>query len=134
MSISKDFENAINEVLKGDQHKIDKNKNGKLDKEDFKLLRKEEHADIEQDKKLIKKMKDKDCKEETAVEEGWDDMLKAVKEKQKPQPNGGSGKKQGTAYGGSKQKDTKEPVKEESTLSPEEAARIAQIAKELGLQ
>lgn len=113
MSISKEFESAINEVLKGNQHKIDKNKNGKIDKEDFKLLKKEESE---------------------PVEEGWDDMLKAVKEKQKPQPNGGSGVKQGTAYGGSKQKDTKEPVKEESTLSPEETARIAQIAKELGLQ
>ncbi len=30
------------EELKGDQHKLDKNKNGKLDKHDFKLLRKEE--------------------------------------------------------------------------------------------
>ena len=48
---------------------------------------------------------------ETKVElnsEGWDDMLKSVREKNKPQPNGGSGKKQGTAYGGSKQKDKPE--------------------------
>lgn len=30
------------EELKGNQHKLDKNKNGKLDKHDFKLLRKEE--------------------------------------------------------------------------------------------
>ena len=42
--------------------------------------------------------------------EGWDDMLKAVKERNKPQPNGGSGVKQGTRYGGSKQKD--EPEKD----------------------
>lgn len=34
-----------NEELKGDQHKLDKNKNGKLDKHDFKLLRKEEEVD-----------------------------------------------------------------------------------------
>ena len=44
------------------------------------------------------------------VEEGWDDMLKAAKERNKPQPNGGSGVKQGTRYGGSKQKD--EPEKD----------------------
>jgi hypothetical protein len=42
--------------------------------------------------------------------EGWDDMLKAVKERNKPQPNGGSGVKQGSRYGGSKQKD--EPEKD----------------------
>jgi hypothetical protein len=33
------------EALKGDQHKLDKNKNGKLDAHDFKLLRKEEDDD-----------------------------------------------------------------------------------------
>ena len=33
---------ARNEELKGSQHKLDKNKNGKLDSHDFKLLRKEE--------------------------------------------------------------------------------------------
>ena len=36
--------------------------------------------------------------------EGWDDMIKAAKERNKPQPNGGAGKKEGTRYGGSKQK------------------------------
>jgi hypothetical protein len=33
---------VVDEALKGDQHKIDKNKNGKVDAHDFKLLRKEE--------------------------------------------------------------------------------------------
>ena len=33
---------SANEELKGKQHKLDKNKNGRLDKHDFKLLRKEE--------------------------------------------------------------------------------------------
>ena len=32
----------ISEELKGNQHKIDKNKNGKIDAEDFKMLRKED--------------------------------------------------------------------------------------------
>lgn len=33
---------SFSEMLKGKQHKLDKNKNGKLDQHDFKLLRKEE--------------------------------------------------------------------------------------------
>ena len=52
---------------------------------------------------------------QTNVREGWDDMLKAVRDKNKPQPNGGAGKKQGTRYGGGKQapdKDPGRPVKE----------------------
>jgi hypothetical protein len=45
-----------------------------------------------------------------SVEEGWDDMVKAAKDSVKtgPKPNGGSGKKQGSAYGGSKQKEKPE--------------------------
>ena len=44
--------------------------------------------------------------------EGWDDMLKAAKAKSGPQPNGGSGVKQGTRYGGSKSKmDAPAPTK-----------------------
>jgi len=35
----------MNEALKGNQHNIDKNKNGKVDSHDFKLLRKEEAID-----------------------------------------------------------------------------------------
>jgi hypothetical protein len=52
---------------------------------------------------------------QTNVREGWDDMLKAVRDKNKPQPNGGAGKKQGSRYGGGKQtpdKDPGRPVKE----------------------
>jgi len=49
------------------------------------------------------------------LSEGWDDMLKSVKDKNKPQPSGGAGKKQGSRYGGSKQKEEPEEkeVKEE---------------------
>ena len=76
------------EALKGDQHKIDKNKNNKIDAHDFKLLRKE----------------------------GWDDMVKTAQDSVKsgPKPSGGAGVKQGTRYGGGKQKDEK-PVKEEAS-------------------
>jgi hypothetical protein len=47
---------------------------------------------------------------EEVVEEGWDDMVKAAQEKVKsgPKPSGGSGKKEGSRYGGSKQKDKPE--------------------------
>jgi len=79
------------EALKGNQHKIDKNKNNKVDADDFKILRGE-----------------KKVNEEEQVEEGWDDMLKAVKAKSGPQPSGGSGMKQGSRYGGSKQKEKPE--------------------------
>ena len=59
-------------------------------------------------KKAIADKKKNPFAKKEAVEEGWDDMLKAVKDKSKPQPNGGAGKKQGTRYGGGKQKDEPE--------------------------
>lgn len=54
--------------------------------------------------------------------EGWDDMLKDVKKRNEPKPNGGSGVKQGTRYGGGKQKDEpeKKEVKEETEVVEEE--------------
>jgi hypothetical protein len=55
----KEEEKDVEEQLKGSQHKLDKNKNGKLDAHDFKLLRKEEQE----------------------IKEGWDDMMKAAKER-----------------------------------------------------
>lgn len=42
--------------------------------------------------------------EEEKKKNPFDDMMKAAKERQGPQPSGGSGKKMGTRYGGSKQK------------------------------
>lgn len=41
-SVADAVKDVMAEQLKGDQHKIDKNKNGKVDAHDFKLLRKEE--------------------------------------------------------------------------------------------
>jgi len=75
------------EELKGNQKVLDKNKNNKLDSQDFKILRGE-----------------KKVNEEEKVEEGWDDMMKAVKDRSGPQPSGGSGVKKGRAYGGAAQK------------------------------
>ena len=42
---------------------------------------------------------------EYKVQEGWDEMLKAQKERSGPKPSGGSGIKQGTRYGGGRQTD-----------------------------
>ena len=76
-------------------------------------------SDEDQRKNLQKKMGvpqtgKKPVKEEVQgktlkqFKEGWDDMLADVKKRGETQPNGGSGKKQGSAYGGSKQKDKPE--------------------------
>jgi hypothetical protein len=44
-SIAEAAKKVMDEQLKGDQHKIDKNKNNKIDAHDFKLLRKEKGLD-----------------------------------------------------------------------------------------
>lgn len=43
--LSDSLVNAVNEALKGGQKKLDKNHNGKIDGQDFKMLRKEEVVD-----------------------------------------------------------------------------------------
>jgi hypothetical protein len=53
-------------------------------------------------------------------QEGWDDMLKSVKEKNKPQPSGGSGVKKGSRYGGGKQSDKDEDDKKKVTTEESE--------------
>ena len=99
---------AVREImekeLKGNQTKLDKNHNGKLDSQDFKILRGQKKAteDVE------------------AVEEGWDEMLADVKKRSGPQPSGGSGIKQGSRYGGSKQKE--KPEQEEPKEKKEETS------------
>ena len=99
-SVSEAYKKMKAKELKGDQHKLDVNKNGKVDGEDLAKLRAQ--------------------KEEVEnVEEGWDDMLKYAKEKNGPQPNGGAGKKQGTRYGGGKQKDDEAEKRKEKNESVE---------------
>lgn len=130
------------EALKGNQHKIDANKNGKVDAHDFKILRgekktvKEEEtvdegikdvakkafkaltggSDEDQRKDLQRKMGvPQTGKKPTQKEEVEGKTLKQFREnafdwkkKPEPTPNGGSGVKQGSRYGGSKQKDKPE--------------------------
>ena len=102
-----DGKKSVAEELKGNQHKLDKNKNGKLDAHDFKLLHKEEDeemsdAQMKKREDYVKGMKknyksfvDKYGKDraknvmyatatkmamkEEQVEEGWDDMKAMAK-------------------------------------------------------
>jgi hypothetical protein len=78
------------EALKGNQHKIDKNKNNKVDADDFKILRGEKKVNEDQ------------------VEEAAESPFTSWKKPRQPEPSGGSGVKQGSRYGGSKQKDKPE--------------------------
>jgi len=74
------------EALKGNQHKIDKNKNNKIDAEDFKLLRKEDNVDeaLKGNQHKIDKNKNnkidaedfKMLRKEESVEEGIKDIAK----------------------------------------------------------
>lgn len=80
---------------------------------------------------------------EEQVEEGWDDMMKAVKDRSGPQPSGGAGVKKGKAYGGGAQKGSGEPEDKKSKKAKESVAaegkdegkpgkNFAKIAKKAG--
>ena len=76
----------------------------------------------------------KSHKEAIEMEEGWDDMMKAVKDKAGPQPSGGSGVKQGHRYGGSKQKDKPEHDEPKDKMKKEEVSfkeRLLESMKQL---
>lgn len=90
------------EKLHPNQQKLDVHEpeKDKLTAKDFELLRKGKKAE---------------------VKEGWDEMMKAAKERRGPQPSGGSGKKEGSRYGGSKQKEEK-PLKEEEAYDKDRYA------------
>ena len=75
-----------------------------------------------------KKQAAKVKKEADKVEEGWDDMLKAAKERSGPQPSGGSGIKKGSRYGGSKQVDAPEKDDEEDE-KPKKSKKVKEAAK-----
>jgi hypothetical protein len=66
---------------------------------------------------------------EEVVEEGWDDMVKAAQEKVKsgPKPSGGSGKKEGSRYGGSKQKEKPEQDVKEATDTVEKDSKTGKV-------
>jgi hypothetical protein len=128
-------ETAMQEELKGDQANIDKNKNGKLDKQDFKLLRKKlkeskmakpvnvDKVHAAGDKPHEEKWED--AKKPAVKKESFtaEELLVALKEglwpgtpehtakfgdKYKQSQGGGAGVKKGSRYGGSLQKPEKE--------------------------
>jgi len=70
----------ILEALKGNQHKIDKNKNGKVDAHDFKLLRKEEEQIVFKNGEDDDEEKKKEEMKEAAPP-GFEGTVKAMKKK-----------------------------------------------------
>jgi hypothetical protein len=135
------------EELKGNQHKIDKNKNGKVDAHDFKLLRKEEVEELDELSKGTLGSYVKKASSDMAVKlrsgSEFDNKASAI-EKQTNRGNMNnyaSGreaeKNRDKAYGGylkRKRGITKavdKLTKEEVQFSEEEIARISEIAKGL---
>ena len=106
---SKKNEEVVNEGLKDVAKKAFTALTGGSDKDHLDRLKKDMYGGSEVKyaaKTLVKHAKDPlGLKKEEVVEEGWDDMVKDAQEKVKsgPKPSGGSGKKEGSRYGGSKQ-------------------------------
>lgn len=65
------------------------------------------------------------------MEEGFDDMEKYLKDKAKPQPSGGAGKKQGSRYGGSKQKEDPKEKDDMKETYGEEVEQVDEISLDL---
>jgi hypothetical protein len=128
--VKKEEVESVEEELKGNQSKIDANHNGKIDGQDFRILRgkKKVQEELKGNQKKIDKNHNnkidpedfKILRGEKKVEESWDDMVKDAKEKVKsgPKPNGGSGQKQGSSYGGSKQKEKPEHDEVKEAVDP----------------
>ena len=80
----------MGEGLKGDQHKLDKNKNNKIDAEDLKILRKEEQEQIveyeSKNGRYIHKGTYGTEKSAEAGETNWDDEEKLAKKHLKDKP------------------------------------------------
>lgn len=98
--------------LHPNQQKLDVHEPEKdeLTAKDFETLRAGKKAKMKEEAEEV---------EGEQVEEGWDDMIKAAKARSGPQPSGGSGVKQGTRYGGSKQKPEKEEKNEKEDMKEE---------------
>jgi hypothetical protein len=131
---SKKNEEVVNEGLKDMAKKTFKALTGGSDKDHLDRLKKDMYGDSEVKyaaKTLVKHAKDPLGlkKEEAELEEGWDDMVKAAQEKVKsgPKPSGGSGKKEGSRYGGSKQKDKPEQDVKEATDTVEKDPKTGKI-------
>ena len=106
--VKKEEVEPVEEGIKDVAKKAFKALTGGSDKDQLDALKKRmykpEPAKKPSDKAMGEEVQPKTLKQ---FKEGWDDMLADVKKRNEPQPNGGSGKKQGSAYGGSKQKPEK---------------------------
>ena len=87
-----EFKNKLLEALKGKQHKIDKNKNNKIDSQDFAILRAQQKEEVELDeasceaevKKHEKKMHGKDGEVSKHVEKMHKEDVEQIDEKNVP--------------------------------------------------
>lgn len=87
-----EFKNKLIEALKGQQHKIDKNKNKKIDAQDFAILRGQQKEEVEIDeascedevKKHEKKMHGKDGEVAKHVEKMHKEEIEQIEEKNVP--------------------------------------------------
>ena len=98
-------EETVEEGLKDIAKKAFKALTGGSDEDQLKALQKRTGVPQTGKKPVKEEVQGKTLKQ---FKEGWDEMMADVKKRGEPQPNGGSGKKQGSAYGGSKQKDKPE--------------------------
>jgi predicted transcriptional regulator len=95
-SVAEAYKKMKQEELKGDQHKIDANKNNKIDAHDFHLLRKQKNEETEPKSEKEKNLaalghpKDKVTHKDVLIgrgvlkKEGWDSKKPAVSEQEKP--------------------------------------------------
>jgi hypothetical protein len=86
MNETHEFKNKLIEALKGNQHKIDKNKNNKIDAQDFKILRGEksvtEASCDDEVKKHEKKMHGKDGEVAKHVDKMHKEEVEQIEEKE----------------------------------------------------
>lgn len=71
----------LDEELKGKQHKIDKNKNGKIDAQDFKMLRKEEEEQEESEQLEEGEMTDTEMKKREDIVKGMKKGMQGFKDR-----------------------------------------------------
>lgn len=108
MKSYKEFLQSLEEKLIGKQHKIDKNKNGKVDAHDFELLRKEEYLDEIKLSELPSRMiKGKSYGANYVDPEGADETAADMKKKEKKV----AGRKTGQSTGSYKPRATMSKLK-----------------------
>jgi hypothetical protein len=98
----------VKEILKGKQNKIDKNKNGKIDADDFAILNKEKKGEVKETEDCCSKCGEKTCKCESVNEV---DMGLTIK---------GSKSSSSTVFGGTPKKKSTPKKKEVDETEEEE--------------